>query len=124
MLTKHWSSTTAKRSQTQSLPPPSGTACWNVANDNAAVARVRNTGLLLAVLVPLAAAPLFLAAPTAVDVAGTRIPGAATHSELRSIDRELQGAYVDGASDQELAALWARRELYQAASDGISPLSL
>lgn len=88
------------------------------------VARIRNTGLLLAVLVPLAVAPLFLDAPTAVDVVDTRIPGAAPHSELRSIDRELQAAYVDGASDQELAALWPRRELYQAASYGISPLSL
>ncbi len=88
------------------------------------VARVRNTGFLLAVLAPLAAAPLLLDAPTPVEVADTRISGAATHSELRSIDLELQAAYVDGASDQELAALWARRELYQAASGGISPLSL
>lgn len=31
-------------------------------------------------------------------------------AELRSLDRELQLLYLDGASDAELAPLWRRRE--------------
>lgn len=47
--------------------------------------------------------------PVAVDAAN---PGARA-AALRVIDRQLQQGYLQGASDEELAPLWRRREELQ-----------
>jgi hypothetical protein len=43
-------------------------------------------------------------------VASVAIATDSTHLKLRAIDRALQTAYARGASDAEVAPLWATRE--------------
>lgn len=49
-----------------------------------------------------------------------QLPAAAV-AALRSLDRELQRRYLEGASDAELAPLWRRREELQQQPDAANP---
>lgn len=76
----------------------------------------------LRVLTPGAPAPQ--PSPTASVAVVAAIPSASRADALRDIDRSLQAAYDAGASDAELAPLWAQRHaLARRGADSV-PLSL
>ena len=99
--------------------------------------RARRTVLLATAagvaFVVIGMAGLRLAAPdtpaphtpaTASTTGASAMPAASQADTLRDIDRSLQAAYDAGASDAEVAALWAHRHALASRGADSEPLSL
>lgn len=88
--------------------------------------RARRNAVFLSAVLLAGASVLLLMQPrqsvqdrTVVATAAPRV-----ELELRAVDRELQAAYDRGASDRELARLWARRSALENRDGGSVPLML
>ena len=88
--------------------------------------RARREAMLLSVILLAGVSALFLVQRsqpardrTVVATAEQRV-----ELELRALDRELQAAYDRGASDRELARLWAHRSALENRDGGSLPMLL
>lgn len=106
-------------------PEPPPTLFHDIARARSRQRARRHAVLLSAVLLAGVSAMLLMRPSQSVR---DRTVVAATEQrvelELRAVDRELQAAYDRGASDRELARLWAHRSALENRDGGSLPMML
>ena len=87
-------------------------------------ARRHSLFLSMAMLAGFSALLLMRPSPSVRDRTVVATAEQRVEVELRAVDRELQAAYDRGASDREVARLWAHRSALENRDGGSVPLML